>query len=611
VIPGFVVLIAALSSAAWIDVPFTRQEKNGCGSASVWMLMEYWGKAAGSPEEIQRALYSEQAGGIFASDMERFLADHGFQTVSFAGEWSDVTENVLKGRPLVVSIEANSKGTPLHYLLVVGADESRQIVFVNDPAQRKLLPMSRSDFEKRWDAMNRWTLLAVPENPAALVPRAAPNSSVESADPLLAQATAAFRAGDLEKARHLLKQTHTANDPLANEFLATIYFLEDNLEAALRHWNRNGSPRLRDVFMDFQTRWDSVRLENTVGISRATVLRGSDYVLARKRLEASDTFSRYTFDLNPVESRENEFDLNLRAWERPRWSPLGWLSTLPYQTVTPRLTNLGGRAINIDSVWRWDINKRRLSLKVTGPASVSTRYRAEIDARNEIWDLDGRTVPVRKQELRLGLTTIATQRWSWSSGTIVTRRPSGFSVKYDGASGYDLLRLPERRVTMSSEVHGQFGRALSTPQRIGRAEGGVSVDWFPRSSGEDYRVLVRARIGRVWGSAHPDELFSVGIDRDEDLWLRAHSTTRNGRKGSGLLGRRYVLWNSEISKTILEEAFFKVNVVPFTDVARVGSLYVDVGAELRIAIASVATFSISVGRDLKAGKTLVFSNATR
>jgi hypothetical protein len=275
------------------------------------------------------------------------------------------------------------------------------------------------------------------------------------------------------------------------------------------------------------------------------------------------------------------------------------------------LSNLGGRAINIDSVWRWDINKRRLSLKVTGPASVSTRYRAELDARNEVWDLDGRTIPVRKHELRLGLTTIATQRWNWSSGAIVTRRPSGFSVKYDGASGYDLLRLPERRLIMSSEVRGQVGRSLSTPRRIGRAEGGVYVDWFPRSSGEDYHVFVRARIGRVWGIAHPDELFSVGIDRDEDLWLRAHSTTRNGRKGGGLIGRRYVLWNSEISKTVLDKAFFEVSVVPFTDVARVDSLYIDVGAELRISIASVATFSISIGRDLIAGRTLVFSNATR
>jgi hypothetical protein len=123
-------------------------------------------------------------------------------------------------------------------------------------------------------------------------------------------------------------------------------------------------------------------------------------------------------------------------------------------------------------------------------------------------------------------------------------------------------------------------------------------------------VKVRARSGRVWGSAHPDELFSLGMDRDEDLWLRGHSTTREGRKGAGLTGPRYVLWNSE-SKTVVEKTFFKVNVVPFADVARMGSTYVDVGAELRVSLASIATFSVSVGRDLKAGRTVVFTNATR
>ena len=615
-ISGVVVLIAALSSAAWIDVPFTRQEKNGCGSASAWMLMQYWGKSGGSPEEIQRVLYSKDAGGIFASDLERFLADHGFQTVAFAGEWSDLVENISRGRPLVVSIEANARGTPLHYVLVVGVDESRQIVLVNDPAKRKLLPMGRSDFEKRWDVMNRWTLLAVPEQPsipvsAATTAQPSSFSLPRSLNSSFDQASAAFRAGDLDKARDLLKRNDSEDDPLANEFLATLYFLDDNLEAALRHWNRNGSPRLREVFMDFTTRWDPVRLENTIGISRATVLRDSDYALARRRLAASGTFSKIAFDLNPVEGRENEFDLNVRALERPRWSPLATLRGLPYQTVSTAITNLGGRGINVESMWRWDIDKRRVGLGVSGPVSLNTRFEAAIDARNEIWELGGETVPVRKDELRVGLSGIASPRWNWSSGAVVTRRPSEYSLKYEGGSSYDLLRLPEERLTVTSEVRGQFGRTLSTAQRIARGEAGVHVDWFPLARGEDYHVTVRARSGRVWGSAHPDELFSLGMDRDEDLWLRGHSTTRDGRKGAGLTGRRYVLWNSEISKTVVEKAFFKVSVVPFADVAQAGATYVDVGAEFRVSLVSVATFSVSVGRDLRAGRTVVFTNAIR
>src|SRR5215472_2316828 len=36
-------------------------------------------------------------------------------------------------------------------------------------------------------------------------------------------------------------------DIYANNFLATIYFLEGNLEAALKYWNRAGKPRIEEV----------------------------------------------------------------------------------------------------------------------------------------------------------------------------------------------------------------------------------------------------------------------------------------------------------------------------------------------------------------------------
>jgi hypothetical protein len=607
---GLVALMAALAGAAWIDVPFTRQEKNGCGSASVWMLMEYWGKSPEPPEVIHSLLYSKEGGGVFASDMERFLSARGFRTFAFAGQWSDLTENVAKGRPLVVSIEASSKGAPLHYVLVVGVDEARQIVLVNDPAQRKLLPMARSDFEQRWDAMNRWTLLALPEGPADPAPRVRPVLPSSSApDPVLDQASNAFREGDLDAARRALRRG--GESPLRNEFLATVFFLEDNLEAALRYWNRNGSPQLREVHMDFETRWDPILLDRTVGISRATVLRDSDYVLARKRLEASQAFSGYRFDLSPVENGDNEFDLNLRAAEKSTWNPAAWVIGLPYRTVTPEFRNIGGGGINLDSLWRWDSQKRRLAGTVSGPVSASSRFEAGIDARSETWEIDGTTIPVKRQELRLGLNTVANHRWTWSSGTVFVRRPSGSTLKYAGSTRYDLLRVPERRFTLTTEIRGDAGRRLSSTERMARAEAGLYADWLPRPSGDGYGVSIRARTGRVWGSAPADELFALGVDRDGDLWLRGHSTTRNGRKGFGIIARRYALLNAEVSKTLFHKGLFRAGIVPFLDFARAGAVFADAGAEFRLTVASLATFSLSVGRDLKDGRTVVFTHSRR
>jgi hypothetical protein len=262
--------------------------------------------------------------------------------------WEDLVDNISKGRPLLVAIEVNARGAAQHYVVVAGVDESRQIVLINDPARRKLIPMARADFERRWNAMQRWTLLAVPAGMPGPPPEfrqappsvSSPANSDPLSDPLLEQASTAFRAGDLSMAKRLVRKQAatdqapgTPNGPLRNEFLATIYFLEDNLDAALKYWNRNGSPQLRDVRMDFDARWDPILLDRTLGIARATTLFESDFRLARKRLDATEAFSRYNFDLNPVESSTTgEFDLILRAAERPVWEHVNLVRRL----VTPR-----------------------------------------------------------------------------------------------------------------------------------------------------------------------------------------------------------------------------------------------------------------------------------
>jgi ABC-type bacteriocin/lantibiotic exporter with double-glycine peptidase domain len=159
-------ILAAQQPGVWLDVPFVRQEKNGCGAASIAMVMQYWQRQQGkltssNAEEIQRALYSRRAHGIYASGMERYFQQHGFQTFAFAGDWKDLKEHLEKGRPLIVALKLGS--ADLHYVVVAGLDGQQGVVLKNDPAERKLLKQDRSDFEKEWKAAGNWTLLAVPQ----------------------------------------------------------------------------------------------------------------------------------------------------------------------------------------------------------------------------------------------------------------------------------------------------------------------------------------------------------------------------------------------------------------------------------------------------------------
>jgi ABC-type bacteriocin/lantibiotic exporter with double-glycine peptidase domain len=165
-------LSASQGSGVWLDVPFIPQEKNGCGAASIAMVMQYWQKQPGGipeggsdPAEIQRALYSRQARGIYASDMERYFQEHGFRTYSFRGQWGDLKEHVAKGRPLIVALKPLPSETALHYVVVAGVDWEQNLVLVNDAAQRKLLKIDRATFVKEWNAVGDWTLLALPQPP--------------------------------------------------------------------------------------------------------------------------------------------------------------------------------------------------------------------------------------------------------------------------------------------------------------------------------------------------------------------------------------------------------------------------------------------------------------
>lgn len=155
------------ASGLWLDVPFVHQEKDGCGSASLAMVLRYWqgknipvAQERADPAGIQRELYARKPRGIYAVDMERYLRESGFDAYAFRGDWSDVRSHLAKGRPLIAGLKL--KGAPAHYVVIAGVDAENSAVLVNDPERGKLLHIERTEFEKAWQGTRNWTLLALP-----------------------------------------------------------------------------------------------------------------------------------------------------------------------------------------------------------------------------------------------------------------------------------------------------------------------------------------------------------------------------------------------------------------------------------------------------------------
>ena len=73
----------------------------------------------------------------------------------------------------------------------------------------------------------------------------------------------------------------------------------------------------------------------------------------------------------------------------------------------------------------------------------------------------------------------------------------------------------------------------------------------------------KIRAGKTFGEIPFDELFILGVERDNDLWLRAHIGTRDGRKGSAPMGRDYFLSNWELDKNVYSNGANEPQAGPF------------------------------------------------
>lgn len=156
------------ANGGWLDVPFVAQGPGGCGPASADMIAAYWNaRQALKPDPRSSApapshfLTADPEKGVSGSALARSLKEAGYRTFVFRGEEADLEHHISRGRPLIVCLASGADES--HFVVVVGVDPGHSLIFLNDPAQRKLLAVPWSQFEKQWGASENWTLLALPE----------------------------------------------------------------------------------------------------------------------------------------------------------------------------------------------------------------------------------------------------------------------------------------------------------------------------------------------------------------------------------------------------------------------------------------------------------------
>ena len=461
-----------------------------------------------------------------------------------------------------------------------------------------------------------------------------------------------YREKQFAKAERYLRRSLAIqpDDDYANDFLASIYFLEDNLEAALKYWNRTCKPKLSDLSLVPPPKLSPLLLDRTFAFSHGGTWSRDQFLKTEALLEGLDIFPYGRFDLEA--QPDGSFDLSFHGSERSAWGAskldglLSLLRGLPYQSVYPEFYDLGGGGLNWRSLLRWDDQKRRVSTEISAPIgeNPATHYRVYLQGLNENWNLTNTIAPATVAGVNLEKAVAGTEiqyivngRWHWDAGAEYSYRkfrnplgiPAQASFLFTNGSAISvrsrirrsLMRLPEDRFKLDSSASGEIGTFFEGPLgRYGRIQGSLQAHWLPESRGDDFETQVRLRAGRTFGNVPFDELFMLGFDRDNDLWMRGHPGLRDGQKGNAPLGRNFVLVNAETDKIVYKGSFFTVKVGPFLDSGEIydpsgyfgSSRWLwDTGIQAKFRVLSSIELVLGYGKDLRSGRNSFFTTVSR
>lgn len=462
----------------------------------------------------------------------------------------------------------------------------------------------------------------------------------------------AFEQKQYGSAAHWLRRAHrlAPSDEYVNNFLGSVYFLAGNLDAALLYWNPAGKPSIDNLDLDPHLRVHRLLLERTFAFAPHAVLEAPQLAATEMRLDGLGIFPAWSLHLNALP--DGHFNAVFRAQEQdgfgagPLEAAVSTFGGLPYQTIYPAYGNIGRSAMNVDSLFRWDAQKRRAWIQLSAPLNQLPWWRWQIstDLRNENWAIRRSfsgpaptlaSLNLKRESLRATLTSLSTARLQWTAGGELVHRSfrnvlagsalppallaNGFELRQIAAVQAPLLRTPQYRFSLTGAASSEFARTFSSPSHASETlQASAFAHWLPEMQGNRYEITQRLRTGKIFGTVAFDDLFLFGMDRDDtNLWLRAHIATRDGRKGSAPIGNGYLLSNTDFFRRLYTNGLFTLHAGPLLDIGRMAApvaglstqqWLVDAGLEARITVLHTSVV-LSYGRDLRSGANAFYGSA--
>jgi predicted double-glycine peptidase len=142
-------------------VPYVEQMRNYCGPAALTSVLKYWNVAT-DQKTVGKVVYDSNIRATNGADMMLYARDKGLSGYSWNSNISDLKEKLAQGVPVIVLQDISTSDKSGHYRVATGYDDSRRVIFVNDPYSPSTKELSYAKFQSLWQRHGNWSLLICP-----------------------------------------------------------------------------------------------------------------------------------------------------------------------------------------------------------------------------------------------------------------------------------------------------------------------------------------------------------------------------------------------------------------------------------------------------------------
>jgi hypothetical protein len=658
---GLFTTTASAQSPAILSVPYLPQSEALCGGASAAMVMRYWGDRDVYADAFA-PLVDKSAGGIHTSALVNELERRQWTVVAGAGDLSQLTQEIGRGRPVIALIE--DRPGRFHYVVVVSTRQDR--ILFHDPARAPSRAADPKMFDAKWARAGRWMAIVLPaQNPASrsatsAAPVADVNASPSSSSPEpcaneVARGLDLAGRGEKERARRAFEEASVtcpasaapwrelagldavetkwdaaaeharravAIDPAdahAWRVLATAeYLLHHDLEA-LAAWNRVGEPRtdLVDISGLGHTRY--MAIADAVGVRPKELLTPGALRLAQRRVRDVPAIAAARVAFRPAENGRAQIDVSVVERDRvpatyASWAGIG-IGAVTERQLAASFANVTGGGDVVTASWRWWTHRPMIAASYAAPAPRALGGGVwRLDASRETQTFGPSAFEETRTRGGFEMSTWISERIRLAGGTAIERfRRHG--------PGDNVAGNRPRTAVLSGRVE-----YWPVVDRVALEAGGSTWHGARESFGA-FGAAIRGRTttestGTVWlanagyRAVTPSSPASIWPGADtghaRDVLLRAHPLLDDGIITDAVFGRRLSFGGGEVQHW-LSPGKWPLRLAPaaFVDIARatrglqttIDRAQIDAGVGLRLSVLGMGVMRIDIAHGLRDGRT--------